>query len=156
MKYLLIGYGNPLRGDDGVGCHVAERFQGEAASLMGEATEALRVVSVPQLVPELAEVMAQAERVVLVDASHGLLPGEIKIRKVEPAPEASESLIHAYDPATLAAWAGNLYGNTPDIHVVAVGTETFGFGQGLSPDVSEAIPAIMQQVADLFLAADKG
>lgn len=156
MKYLLIGYGNPLRGDDGVGCHVAEKFCGEAGSLMGEAAESLRVVSVPQLVPELAEVMAQAERVVLVDASHGLLPGEIKVRKVEPAPEASESMIHAYDPATLAAWAGNLYGNSPDIHVIAVGTESFGFGQGLTPEVAEAVPQVMQQVADLFLAADNG
>ena len=152
MKYLLIGYGNPLRGDDGVGCHVAGRFKDEAAALMGGAADDLGVVSVPQLVPELAEVMAQAERVVLVDASHGLLPGEIKVRKVEPAPEASESLIHAYDPATLAAWAGNLYGNTPDIHVVAVGTESFGFGQGLSPEVAEAVPAVLQQVVELFLA----
>lgn len=155
MKYLLIGYGNPLRGDDGVGPAVAERFEAEAASLIGDAAGFLRVVTLPQLVPELAEVMAKAERVVLVDASRGMTPGEVGTRRVEPSPEASENRIHAYDPSTLAAWAGNLYGNCPEVHIVAVGAETFSFGQGLSPDVAEAIPGVLREIAALFLAPDK-
>ncbi|MBL6946200.1 MAG: hydrogenase maturation protease [Rhodospirillales bacterium] len=155
MKYLLIGYGNPLRSDDGVGCYVAGLFHDDAAALMGAAAADLHVVSVPQLVPELAELFAQSEIVVLVDASHGELPGELKVRRVEPAKEAAEPMIHAYDPSTLAAWAGQLYGNCPEIYVVAVGAENFGFGEGLSPEVTETVPAVIEQVRDLFLNESK-
>ena len=151
MKYLLIGYGNTLRSDDGIGPAVAEWFQAEAEAFMGGEADALRIVAVPQLVPELAELIAEAERVVLVDASHGLAPGAIDVRRVEPSPVDAETRIHAYDPATLAAWAGRLYGNAPEIHVVAVGTQAFGFGQGLTPKVAEAVPRVARAVADLFL-----
>lgn len=151
VKYLLIGYGNTLRSDDGVGPAVAEQFRAEADTLMGGDADDLRVVAVPQLVPELAEVMAAAERVVLVDASRGLDPGAVEVRRVEPSPEAVETRIHAYDPATLAAWARGVYGNAPEIHVVAVGTQDFSFGHGLTPEVAEAVPDVVRTVADLFL-----
>lgn len=151
MKYLLVGYGNPMRSDDGVGPVVAERFLAEAEALMGPAAGEAKAVAVPQLVPELAELFSEAERVVLVDASRGEAPGEIKVRKVEPSPDTGEHLIHAYDPATLAAWAGRLYGRAPAVHVIAVGAESFAFGQGLSPDVAAAIPEVLRAAARLFL-----
>jgi hydrogenase maturation protease len=154
MKYLLIGYGNPMRSDDGVGPHVAECFEAEAASRLGEEAANLRVIGTHQLVPELAETMAEADRVVLVDASSGEFPGEFSVRRVEPAESASETMIHAYDPATLAAWAGKLYGNCPEIHIIAIGATNFRFGQGLSPEISESIPAVLDQIAALFSADD--
>ena len=49
---LIIGYGNPLRGDDGVGQAVARAFEAEAA------IEGAEVVSCRQLTPELAESFA--------------------------------------------------------------------------------------------------
>lgn len=152
MKYLLVGYGNPLRGDDGVGPVVAERFLAEAEALMGPvAGEEVKVVAVPQLVPELAELFSEAERVVLVDASRGEAPGEVRVRRVEPSPETGEHLIHAYDPSTLAAWAGRLYGRTPSVHVVAVGAESFAFSQGLTAEVAAVVPDVVRTVAHLFL-----
>jgi len=36
------------------------------------------------------------------------------------------------------------------MHVVAVGAETFAFGEGLSPDVAAAVPEILSTVAGLF------
>jgi hydrogenase maturation protease len=146
----LVGYGNPLRSDDGVGPVVARRFLDEVDTLMGAAAGEVRVVAVPQLVPELAEAFSEAERVVLVDASRGEAPGVIRVRRIEPSAASGEPMIHAYDPSTLAAWAAKLYGRAPEVRVVAVGAETFAFGEGLSPDVAAAVPDILRTVADLF------
>lgn len=151
MKYLLVGYGNPLRGDDGVGPVVAEGFLAEVETLMGPAAGEVKVVAVPQLLPELAELFAEVERVVLVDASRGDQPGTVRVRRVEPSTADGEPMIHAYDPATLAAWAGRLYGRTPTVHVIAVGAESFAFGQGLTADVAAVVPEVMQTAARLFL-----
>jgi hydrogenase maturation protease len=62
MKTLVIGYGNTLRGDDGVGSLVAEQV----------ATWSLpdvRSHSIHQLTPELAAEIAQAEQIFFIDAS---------------------------------------------------------------------------------------
>jgi len=88
--------------------------------------------------------------VVLVDASRGDTPGAIRVRRVEPAAAAGEPMIHAYDPSTLAVWATKLYGRAPEMHVVAVGAETFAFGEGLSPNVAAVIPEILGTIVGLF------
>ncbi|MBL6929105.1 MAG: hydrogenase maturation protease [Rhodospirillales bacterium] len=152
MKYLLIGYGNPLRSDDGVGCHVAGEFVDDAPALMGAASADVHVVSVGELAPELAEPVAQSERVVVVNASYGELPGEFTVRRVEPASEADGPASYVYDPATLAAWARGTDGKAPEILVVAVGAANCAFGQGLSPDVAEAVPSVLEKIAALFLS----
>jgi len=79
---LLIGIGNPLRGDDGVGPWLVETWgrrrawRGEVrgeecAEECGERPELparLRVRVVDQLLPELAEELAAVRRVLFVDA----------------------------------------------------------------------------------------
>lgn len=57
---LVIGIGNPLRGDDGVGWWLARQARG--------AERAPLVRLVPQITPELALEVAAARRVLVVDA----------------------------------------------------------------------------------------
>ncbi len=83
-RVLVIGYGNPLRGDDGVGPAVVRRLQLAAGDTAMEAM---------QLLPEHIEAVARAGLVVLVDAGVDLSPGEVRCRLVE-APVASR---HAVD-----------------------------------------------------------
>ena len=75
---LLIGIGNPLRGDDGVGPWLVETWgrrrarRGEVRSAQrgegGELPARLQVRVVDQLLPELAEELATVRRVLFVDA----------------------------------------------------------------------------------------
>ena len=51
---LVIGYGNPLRGDDGIGWSAAN------ALAEGMQDDRVRIVACIQLTPELAESIAQA------------------------------------------------------------------------------------------------
>ena len=59
---LVIGYGNTLRGDDGVGQKVAEVI----ASL---GLSGIRALSCHQLTPELADPISEVRMVVFVDAT---------------------------------------------------------------------------------------
>ena len=71
---LLIGIGNPLRGDDGVGPWLVETWgrrrawRGEVRGEGPELPARLRVRLVDQLLPELAEELAAVRRVLFVDA----------------------------------------------------------------------------------------
>ena len=59
---LVIGYGNTLRRDDGVGPKLADAVA--ALGLTG-----VRTLACALLTPELAEAVSQAQRVIFVDAA---------------------------------------------------------------------------------------
>ena len=77
---LVIGYGNPLRGDDGIGRHAAELLAGDPP------LDGAEVLTSHQLVPELAEDISRASLVVLIDASLQGEPGSLSVRRIEPHP----------------------------------------------------------------------
>jgi len=61
-EVLIIGYGNPLRGDDGAGW--------QAAGILKERIrdERVQVVRSHQLMPEMAEAISRARKVIFIDA----------------------------------------------------------------------------------------
>jgi hydrogenase maturation protease len=131
---LLIGYGNPLRRDDGVGQFIAGQFK---------PSRPMHVIGSLQLTPEMVEQVSQAERVIFADADAALCPGQIRIQTVE---RRSSALLHRVDPGTLLDWSWKLYGRAPEAFIVRIGCESFDVGEGLSPAVEraarEALPAI--------------
>ncbi|HWD44373.1 MAG TPA: hydrogenase maturation protease, partial [Actinomycetota bacterium] len=104
---LVVGYGSSLRGDDGIGWHVAVRLAADSR-LAGA-----RVLARHQLTPELAVDVARASRVVLVDAVAGAAPGAIQVRPVRPRPPGPATWSHHLDPEALAGLAEALYGSAP-------------------------------------------
>ncbi len=80
---LVIGYGNTLRRDDGVGVRAAElmaadpRFAG------------VEVLTAYQLTPELSLDIATASLVIFVDADVRGLPGAIEVRELEASAGAA-------------------------------------------------------------------
>ena len=79
---LVVGYGNSLRSDDGVGWHAAGLLATDPR-LAGA-----RVLARHQLVPELAVDVSRASLVVLVDAAADGDPGSLSVRRVRPRPSA--------------------------------------------------------------------
>ena len=104
---LVVGYGNPLRRDDGIGWHAARLLASDPR--LADA----RVLTQHQLAPELAADVSRASLVVLVDASAEGEPGSVRVGKVEPRPAAPATWSHHLDPKTLAGLAEALYGATP-------------------------------------------
>ena len=121
---LVIGYGNTLRRDDGVGPSVAEAVA--ALALPG-----VRTLACPLLTPELAEPVSQARVVIFVDAAVDA-PREVQLRTLAPA-DSSQIMAHAASPATLLALARDVFGHAPEAWLITVPVEDLGIGDEFSP-----------------------
>ena len=151
---LVIGYGSPLRSDDGVGPAVAERLAGDAR-LAGADVRAEH-----QLTPELALDASQARLLVLVDAAEGVPAGEVVVRDLAPVgrggiadgdvagrvEEGGPPLTHHLDPAALLALAAGLWGTAPRTVLVGVGPASLELGDVLSPEVAAAVARAAEAV----------
>lgn len=140
-KILVIGYGNPLRADDGLGCHVARQI---GHHLRGD--ERVSVVACHQLAPETTEQIAAAEFVIFVDACMEGEPGTITQTTVLPDPEFIGKFGDGMTPATLLATAKALSGKCPPAVQFNMTGWCFEFGEHMSVVVSERFRALVQMV----------
>lgn len=140
---LVIGYGNPLRGDDGFGWHVAQSLCPDDLS------EEFEVVACHQLTPELAEPVSRARLVIFIDAELGEVPGQFSCQAVEPQLALTSSLSHQLDPPTLLTWAQTLYGTCPHAVLLCVTGQSFAHEEELSPAMRAALPAVRAKVHEL-------
>jgi len=120
---LVIGYGNTLRRDDGVGPMVAEEV--EELRLSG-----VRTLACQQLTPELADPLSRSGAVVFIDAAVDH-PAQVRLRRLDPS-ESSQILAHAADPRTLLALARDAFGRAPDAWILTIPAKDLGFGEQLS------------------------
>ena len=139
---LIVGYGNPLRSDDGFGWHAA-RLLAADPRLAGA-----RVLTLHQLTPELATDIAGASLVVLVDASvvDGA-PGSVAVRSIQPRQDSPLPWSHHLDPAALAGLAHALYDHVPPIVLISVAGAAFAHGDRLSPALQRVLPEVVDKVA---------
>lgn len=150
MKTLLIGFGNTLRGDDGFGPAVAERFRAQASKRLGATHTDLQILSVPQLMPEHAADLAKVDRAVFVDASFAADPGEIRQERVVAGEWVPNGSGHGYDATTLASMAHTVYGVDPDVYLISVGIcRVADFCESFSPEVSASIPEVLDRIEAL-------
>jgi hydrogenase maturation protease len=139
---LVIGFGNPLRGDDGVGWRVAQAL--EAMALPEQVT----IITCQQLTPELAEPVSQASLVILIDAARGGIPGTIDCQLVPLETQPPPTLGHHVEPGALLAYAQALYGSAPPLWLWTIMGEAFESGDSLSPPVEAAVPALAHVLCD--------
>jgi hydrogenase maturation protease len=139
---LLIGYGNLLRSDDGVGPAIVSRL---AAIFAGDPRCACLMPH--QLTPELAERVAGVERVVFVDASVEQEAGEVRIRRLCPEGGAAPSLGHCASPEAILALSKALYHRAPRAWSIAVGVANLAVGDRLSPAVARAANRLCRRLS---------
>jgi hydrogenase maturation protease len=142
-RVLIVGYGNTLRSDDGLGWHAAERLADDPRFADVE------VVQRHQLTPELALDISDAAVVVLIDASSELPPGELTVKRVERASGASNHWSHHLSPATLVSLSHELYGRASDVYIVSCGVQSVEMGDRLTPEVEAVLPKVIDAVAGL-------
>jgi hydrogenase maturation protease len=148
-RVLVIGYGNPLRGDDGLGWHAAECL---ATSLAGPDVE---IITCHQLTPELAEPVSRAERVIFIDAETRGPAGQLTVRRLTSVLAKHTRLSHTLDPATLLGSAREIYSTSPQGFVLSVAGESFAYGEELSPKVQSAIPELLRVAYDIIAGSCK-
>jgi hydrogenase maturation protease len=140
---LIIGYGNPLRGDDGLGWHAVRLLANVTAARDAE------TMTCHQLAPELAQPVSEARVVVFVDAAREGPPGRLDWRRVEAQTEPA-SFTHHLSPESLLGMARELYDRCPPAFIVSVAGGNFKCGEELSPPVRAALPTVVKLVDNLL------
>ncbi len=139
---LVIGYGSDLRGDDALGPEVAHQVAD-----LGLAD--VRVLTLPQLLPELAEDLAEVRLAIFVDARMGTARPAVEVSRIEPAP-SGHLMTHATDPRPLLTLTRAVYGRAPEAWLLTVTGQDFGFRDGLSSVAARNARAARDQVAALI------
>jgi hydrogenase maturation protease len=148
VRTRIVGIGQKVAGDDGVGLGVLDELERHA---LPEGTELVRLVDPMDLV----SILETDDRVVLVDAVLAspagvvvdLGPEELSSKAAQPASSHGFGAGQAIDLAR--ALSPN--GASSPWRIVAVTIDRpDGYRVGLSPDVAAAVPAAAARVIDLL------
>ena len=138
--FLVIGYGNTLRGDDGVGPRVAEAI--EKLNL-----PRVRTLVCQQLSPEHADPVSKARTVIFVDAAVDA-PCEVQLRMLEPG-ASSQLMAHAANPRTLLAMARDVFGHAPQAWWLTIPAVKLDFSEELTPEAERGFDEAVEKIRSL-------
>ncbi len=144
MNTLVLGIGNPLLGDDGVGIRIAQQFKGNPAVDVLETSEAGLA---------LLDLVSGYDRLILIDSikTSQSEPGELRRFSLTDFNTASElTSFHGVDIATafsLGRKAGYKMPEQVSIYAVAI-TENSTFGENCTEEIEWKIPSIAQQISE--------
>jgi hydrogenase 3 maturation protease len=142
-RVVVVGVGNPLRGDDAAGCLVARRLQGTPGVRVVEAEE------VPEsFVGDIAAAMPDV--VALVDAVDlGAEPGAVAMLEREQVATYAPTTHRM--PLSLVMEVVQRRTGT-DVFLIAVQPLTLAFGAKVSPEVSATVEVLAAVLSELLRA----
>jgi hydrogenase maturation protease len=135
---LVIGVGNPGRGDDAIGPRLIQRLRAELADRR-TLSRRCETLDTYQLQPEHALDLRGRERVFVIDAVEASA-APFAVARVTPAPTPDIST-HRLSPAALAGVYRELFGAAPCMLVLAICGERFGLGEALSTNAEANLDA---------------
>ncbi len=148
-RVLVMGFGSPLRGDDGAGAAALERLRAALAQQPG-----VDLVDGGVRGLDLLERAPDYDRVILIDAAraHATAPAwragqivHLPSTSVRPRAGALVSL-HGLDLGATLELARALHLVLPPVELVLIFVEDTGVGQPLSPSVAGALDAVVSLV----------
>jgi hydrogenase maturation protease len=149
MKTLVLGIGNSILGDDGVGVHIAKKL----SVLISDRNIDVRDVSIDGL--NLLELIIGYDRLIVIDAvlAERKDVGEIYRFRPSRVYEPSRSAIspHHFNLATTVEIGNRLFPDVMPKDVIAftVGTEEpVTVTEEMTPSVRRAIPLVVNLVLD--------
>lgn len=156
MNVIVIGIGQSLRGDDGIGLAAVRQWSQDFPSSTADPRIKTILLETPGL--DLLDYFEGSDSVILVDAiSTGRPAGEIQV--ITSVPEtglsAAEKTAHGFGVAETISVALKTGIRLPE-HLILIGVEgdQYELGRGLSEPVRRAIPGaaakIQEKVSDLL------
>ena len=151
MKTIIVGLGNPILGDDGIGWKVADKVKKQLPPDMPVVIEFLSLGGI-----SLMERLIGYERAILIDAiTSDQRPGSIITLSLSELPDRSAFHITSAHDTSLqnALKLGKAMGADLPEQVTVVGIATnpvFDFGEELSPPVARAVPEAARIVIELL------
>ena len=148
LSLLIIGYGNSLRSDDGLGWHVTQEL------LRIIDSPGVEIISCGQLTGDLAEPISHAVQVLFVDVARSGPPGELICKRVMPTSGAA-AFSHQLSPEELLGITRVLFGACPEALLFSIAGHSFEFGDSVSPQVADCMPALLSRVKELVVEYEK-
>ena len=151
MKTIIIGLGNPILGDDGVGWKVAEEVKKQLPPDKPVDVDCLSLGGI-----SLMEHMIGYQRAILVDAFiSDENVGSVFVYQLDEIPNYSAFHVSSAHDMTLqnAIELGRWMGAVLPTEIIVVGIATrriVDFGEELSPPVENAIPRATEIVVGLL------
>ena len=140
MARFIVGIGNLLLSDEGIGCHVAQALEGVSPPDV-EVIDAGTCADVLGLV-------GGADKLVIVDAARGGgMPGQIYRFHPEDITVGQKPFLSVHDMSLLdnmmlaGAWR-----NIGETVIIGIEPKRLGWGLELSPEVREKMPEIIDAV----------
>jgi hydrogenase maturation protease len=144
-KVLVIGYGNKLRGDDAAGIRVAE--------LIAKRCPEIECVCMHQLMPELAEQIAECDIVIFIDADVNV--AQPNVRLVALSVEDDQPCTHFISPESLLRLSQQLYGRMPlKAYIIGIPASQFEFSEELSESTKKAVEESVILAESLLLSGN--
>ncbi len=161
-RTIIVGLGNPILGDDGVGWRVAEELQD--LHLQGQRLQPLGLDADVECLAlgglSLMESLIGYDRAIIVDALHCCegSPGRVFLFDLAELPDPSaghSTAVHDTSLQTALRVGRALGARLPqEITIVAIEVETvYDFCEELSVQVAAAVPLAVQQVLVLLDSA---
>jgi hydrogenase maturation protease len=144
-QILILGVGNLLLSDEGVGVHVARKLMAmdfpPGVEVLEGGTDGFA----------LMHVLLQADRIILVDAVRGGgAPGSIyrfEIDDCPPFPDIYKTSVHQVSILEVINLSG-LIGSPPHTTVIGVEPNRLEMGMELSPQIEAKIPRVIQLIRE--------
>jgi len=140
MGRFVVGIGNILLRDEGIGCHVAH---------------ALERVPLPDVevidggtCPDLLQVVEDADKLVIVDAVRGGgMPGQIYRFRPEDIAMDQKRVVSVHDMSLINGLKlMQLWHNIGDTVIIGVEPRELSWGLELSPELQEKMPQIIDAI----------
>lgn len=146
--FVVIGYGNPNKGDDAIGQKVV-------AQLQVLKIPNLEAYSVNQLTPELSGKLARANIAIFVDAcklenTNAVRVKPLKACGMETTGSAVPGFGHSCSPCSLLALTQSVYGHVPRAWWVEVPANDFTIDHPLTNLAEQGIEQALQAISSLI------
>lgn len=133
---LIMGCGNTLREDDGVGPWMADWAEEQFRSSPG-----VKVINRDHWMPELALDVAEADTVIFIDCSTDLRPGQVEFALIQPMDGRYILDSRRLGAAELLLLSEQLWGMAPRTSLLlSIGAGSLDYREGLSRAVTAALP----------------
>jgi len=154
-RTVILGVGNLLLSDEGVGVHVANRL------MEMELPAGVEVIEGGTHGFRLMNIVTEADRLVVVDAvKGGASPGSIYRFDIKDAPSYPAAFTtSAHQVGILEViHLSELVGRIPETTIIGVEPKSLAMGLELSSEVAEKLPKVIEmvlrEVESSFLSAD--
>ena len=149
-KCLIIGYGNTIRCDDGLGPYIVKSLRDKVGNL----GKNIEIISLPQLDVTLTSLISRSDIVLFVDAKTDMADELVTIKRVKPnpGPAGLSYISHKINIPTLLRASLDWFGVEPLCYIIMPKGFNFSFSDTISEKALESANLAQNKIIEILKA----